>query len=579
MTLPLYPLSRCSHAAQAGGAALLCLLALAIYATLACAAPATLAAAAPAAPPATQAVASSATDMAARIAAALNHSSALPRRSGSDHGAAKALAALYARNGNQPLWSHGGHPSTQAVALLHELQGADRYGLQPRDYAADALAQQRDPAQFDVLATAAALRFVSDLHYGRVDPAAAGFKLLEKHVEIDLGATVAGLAQRSDLRAGIAAVEPPFHHYQLLKEALARYLKLQDQEALRRLPSVPPRLKDGDTWNGAPALRRLLVALGDLPAADAAPDSDLTYDTKLDAGLRRYQARHGLTVDGLPGKATWAALTTPMAQRVRQIDLTLERWRWLTPFRSPPIIVNIPQFRLFAFDTNDDRAKDILQMDVIVGRAYPRTQTPVFESEMRYLVFRPYWDVPAGITRREMLPKIRANPAYLQRERLQLVNGPSDNSPVVPATPENIAALAAGKLRLRQLPGKDNALGLIKFKFPNSYDVYLHSTPAQQLFQRSERAFSHGCIRVEDPVALAVQVLKNEPGNWTAQKVRATLDGNATSLRVNLTHPINVLILYGTVLATEAGPVMFFADVYGYDRRLEKQLGLAPVAR
>jgi murein L,D-transpeptidase YcbB/YkuD len=175
-----------------------------------------------------------------------------------------------------------------------------------------------------------------------------------------------------------------------------------------------------------------------------------------------------------------------------------------------------------------------------------------------------------------MLPKIQANPNYLARQRLELVNGQGDNSPVVAPTPEHLQLLVAGKLRLRQQPGEDNALGLAKFMFPNSYNVYLHSTPAHQLFNETVRAFSHGCIRVADPLSLATLVLKDAPGDWTREKIQAAMNGT-TMQRINLPQPINVLILYATALATEAGPVLFFEDLYGYDQKLERQLGLAPV--
>jgi len=292
--------------------------------------------------------------------------------------------------------------------------------------------------------------------------------------------------------------------------------------------------------------------------------------------VRSFQARHGLNADGVLGKGTLAALNVPLPQRIRQLALTLERCRWLVPFKTPPIIVNIPQFQLFAFRTTEDLAADILQMPVIVGRTYAHSQTPVFEGNMRYVVLRPYWDVPYSITKREMLPKIQANPNYLARQRLELVNGQGDNSPVVAPTPENLQLLAAGKLRLRQQPGEDNALGLAKFMFPNSYNVYLHSTPAHQLFNETVRAFSHGCIRVADPLSLATLVLKDAPGDWTREKIQAAMNGT-TMQRINLPQPINVLILYATALATEAGPVLFFEDLYGYDQKLERQLGLAPV--
>jgi murein L,D-transpeptidase YcbB/YkuD len=535
-------------------------------------------------------VAQPADNIRAQVAAAIpGASGSLARKSAPDRGEMQALRRVYDQRANAPLWSLEGHVTPQAQALLRELQGADAYGLEAQDYSPDALgklsnalvaaaaapADDARRAQFDVKLSATAIRFMSDLHYGRVDPAAAGFKLQAEHAPLDFAGTLERLASSADVSAVLAPVEPPFHHYVLLKQTLTRYRTLSRQPELTHLPTPPAKLKVGDTYSGAPALRTLLSAVGDLPATGSARAEDTTFDADLSAGVRAFQQRHGLAVDGVLGKATFAALTTPLAHRERQIDLTLERWRWLPPFQTPPIIVNIPQFRLFAFRTTEDRVADILQMDVIVGKVYPRMQTPVFESDMRYVVIRPYWDVPRSILVNEMLPKIRANPRYLAAQNLEIVSGQSDSSPTVPPTPENIEALAAGRLRVRQRPGEDNALGLIKFMFPNNYNVYLHSTPAHRLFQESVRAFSHGCIRVSDPLSLAVHVLKDAPGDWDRQKIDAAMRDGKT-VRVNLTQPINVLILYGTALATEAGPLLFFDDIYGYDKRLERELGLKP---
>jgi murein L,D-transpeptidase YcbB/YkuD len=514
----------------------------------------------------------------AQIALTLSSYSVPARGASSQHGATEALHAAYARTADAPLWSHDGRATSQAQALMRELQHADAYGLPAENYSTAAAPAAANDAvrwgQFDVQLSDAALRFMSDLHYGRVDPATAGFKLAAPHHQLDLAASLDTLAHAPEVGAALGAVEPPFYHYKLLKAALLRYLSLAQHPELRDLPAAPRGLGTGEAYAGAPALRRLLLALGDLPPASGQTSSDTTFDAELSAAVRAFQQRHGLTPDGTLDKSTFAALTTPFEHRVRQIDLTLERWRWLSPFQTPPIIVNIPQFRLFAFRTTEDRVASILEMDVIVGRTYPRTQTPVFESNMRYVVLRPYWDVPSSITRNEMLPKLRANPAYLAAQHLEIVNGQADSSPVVAPTPENIEALAEGRLRLRQQPGEDNALGLIKFMFPNTYNVYLHSTPAHQLFKETVRAFSHGCIRVSDPLALATLVLKDASGDWTSEKIDAAMHGSKT-LRINLSQPIDVLILYGTALATEAGPTMFFEDIYGYDRKLERQLGLA----
>lgn len=414
-------------------------------------------------------------------------------------------------------WVLEGTATPQALAIMRVLRNADEFGLRPQDYrGAWASSPVTRPggdappeviAQFDESLSACVARFLHDVHFGRVDPRAAGFNLGSTRAPLNLPVLLAQLQTTEATDRVVAAVEPQFLHYQLLKEALARY--------------------------------RLLASGAAVPTA---------------AEMR----------------------SAPFDRRVRQIELTLERWRWLPAFETPPIIVNIPQFRLFAFRSTEDRKAQILQMDVIVGRTFLRTQTPVFVADMREVIFRPYWDVPYSITQREMLPAIRANPSYLAHEHLELVSGPGDKAPVVAASPAAIAALSAGKLRLRQRPGPDNALGLVKFVLPNQYNVYLHSTPARQLFLRSRRAFSHGCIRVSDPVALATLVLGNAAGQWTPQAIESAMNG-PDDVRVRLAKPIRVLILYGTALATEEGPVLFFDDLYGHDRKLEKLLGLTPV--
>jgi murein L,D-transpeptidase YcbB/YkuD len=499
-----------------------------------------------------------------------------------------SLQAVYGARRNAPLWHEAGAPTPQAAALVRGLRDGAEYGLRPEDYSADSLAARLGSrasagtaasfdASLDVALSQAALHFLNQLHGGRVDPRAAGFNLRETRAPLDAARLLQRLA--ADQNAGVvfSAAEPQFHHYALLKQALTRYRALAADATLTVLPPARGTPHVGGQYPGAPALRRLLTALGDLPDASApgAATAAVTFDAALAEGLRRFQARHGLDADGLPGKRTMAALTTPLSHRVRQIELTLERWRWLPTFKSPPIIVNIPQFRLFAFRTVEDRAADIEQMPVIVGEAFKGKQTPIFLGDMQYIVFRPYWDVPREIAVRELLPKLQADAGYAGRNHLELVRGAGDDSPVVPATPQNVAALAAGTLRVRQRPGDDNALGLVKFIFPNEYNVYMHGTPAQKLFQESRRDFSHGCIRVADPAGLAAYVLRDANPAWTHASIEAAMNGAATR-RVKLEHPVRVMILYGTALATEAGQIMFFDDIYGHDHKLEQLLGLQP---
>jgi murein L,D-transpeptidase YcbB/YkuD len=498
--------------------------------------------------------------------------------------------SVYARAGVPLLWSTEGRPTAQASELIALLNDVEAFGLRPQDYGVDSItaaaaglgasSEPRAISDFDRALTAATWRLLSDLHYGRVDPRRAGFELPEPRRDLDLPAAVAGLATAPSVADAVAAVEPPFYHYVLLKLALSRYRELAADPALTRLPPLDRRsLKFGDHYAGAPALRRLLLGEGDLPADADAPGDATLLDAALVAGLAHFQRRHGLSTDGSLGASTYAALTVPLSARVRQIELTLERWRWLPVPDSPPIIVNIPEFRLFAFDTTADFADSIVQIPVIVGETNPAKRTPVFVGEMKTVVFRPYWDVPHDIVVREMIPKIAAHPEYLVRNHLEIVRGETDDALPVDPSPDNVAALARGELRLRQLPGDDNSLGLIKFLFPNIHDVYLHSTPARGLFQASRRAFSHGCIRVQDPVGLAEFVLRNAPGEWPRAAIEAAMQNGKNDQRVALERPIPVMILYGTVIATEAGPVQFFDDIYGHDRRLADLLGLAPPVR
>jgi len=508
-------------------------------------------------------------------------------------GEREALAAAYAAAPARRYWLDGaGAPTPQARAALDLLRRAADEGLDPDDYAPGILAAQaarlvasaqdasapgaRDA--FDRTLSAALLRYALHLRYGRIGARQAGFDLRAPRAEFDAPGWLVALATAPDVGAAARAAAPPFLHYRLLQQALGRYRELAAARSWPQFPALPRRsVRTGEHYAGAPLLREALVALGDLPPADAGAGGDV-LDAPLCAALARFQARHGLDADGTLGRRTLAALQVTPAERVRQIVLTLERWRWLPPFRVPQIVVNIPQFRLFAFDGTEDRVAGTLQMPVITGRAYKKTRTPVFTADIEVVVFRPYWDVPRSILVNEILPLVQSKPGYLERNRFELVRGPGDDSPVVAPTPDNLAALALarGALRLRQRPGADNTLGLIKFVLPNDYGVYLHGTPGQRNFLLSRRDLSHGCIRVSDPAALAAYALRNEPGAWTPEAIEAATRGE-DARRVRLTRPVHVMLLYGTALAAEDGRMLFFDDIYGLDRRLAELLRRAAV--
>jgi murein L,D-transpeptidase YcbB/YkuD len=494
------------------------------------------------------------------------------------------IGKLYEANGYRLFWSDGEKPTAAAISLLQQLRLAGERGLDPEDYPGNRLAYLlidlidaphsgiEQWALFDAGLSLAGIRFLSDVHLGRVDPGTMGHDLSVGRIKLDIPTTLAHLATAVDVAVAVDALEPQFSHFALLKSQLSRYRALAGEDGLNNLPALPAKsLKAGDDYAGAAELQHLLVALGD--AAPPAPNAPVpqTLSPEIVDALKHFQSRHGEKADGVLGAATFTQLTRPLSQRVQQIELTMERWRWLpSELVTAPIFVNIPQFRLFAFESTSDSEAHIRQMDVIVGKSFDTTQTPVFAAEMSYLVFRPYWEVPYNLALKEIVPTARNNPADIERRQMEIVRGYGDSPTVMPNTVENVELVAKGTLRLRQRPGPNNSLGLVKFMMPNSYNVYLHSTPAQALFAESRRDFSHGCVRVSDPVGLAQYVLRDSP-EWTREKILAAMNGTQPTT-VTLKNRIRVFILYGTAIATEKGNILFFDDIYRHDERLQKAL-------
>ncbi len=493
-----------------------------------------------------------------------------------------AVDRYYAQAAAPLLWLRDGRLSPAGRALLGELAGAAARGLRPEDYNASALA--RDAAALapapvagaaatalDRALSQSAAHLVSDLQRGRVRPEDVGYALGFSRAPLDVLAALRALSTSSTMAATLDGYEPSYRHYALLKQALAQYRALAALPALPPLPALKVRsVKPGEAYAGAGALRALLERLGDLPPAGAPPLAVLDKD--LVAGLARFQSRHGLGADGVLGPSTWRALAVPLPTRVRQIELSMERARWLPPPPDGPfILVNIPAFRLFAFRGPGDSEQAMTAMNVIVGQTFPQKNTPVFMADLRYVVWRPYWDVPASIMRKEVLPRLRKDLAWGTKEGFELVRGQSDNSPVVPLSAAALDELQRGALRLRQRSGQDNALGLVKFMLPNRFNVYLHSTPAQRLFGQTQRTFSHGCVRVADPVGLGRFLLAEDP-SWTAERIQSEMNAEGPPGRVYLKHPIPVVLYYATALAAEDGRVLFYNDIYRHDLRLESLL-------
>jgi len=487
------------------------------------------------------------------------------------------VAEFYESNGYTPAWLQGHQPSPQALALIDSFKNAWKKGLQPEDYDAPrwddrihALqSSDADPSRFDVALTVCTMRLVSDLRIGRIKRKHLRFGLSVEQKKYDLAQFVRDkLLAAPDVSTVLDEVEPTFAGYRRTEAALIRYTDLIGKDTGEKLPPSDKPIDPGKQYAGVPRLRQILQLFGDLPA-DAPPPADpQLYDAALAEAVKSFQRRHALADDGRIGNETLKQLNVPVADRVRQLQLALERWRWApTEFSQPPIIVNIPDFQLRALDETN---KVDLRMRVVVGKAM-RTETPVFSRDMTYVVLRPYWNVPPSILRGEIVPAIQRNREYIANKRYEVT---THNGTVVTdgtISDDVLAQLRAGKLTVRQKPGPTNALGLVKLMFPNEFNVYLHSTPAPEAFSRSRRDFSHGCIRVEQPAELTTWALRNNPG-WTLDRVKESMESGKNNVTVKLTRPIPVFIVYATALAYENDEVHFYDDIYGHDAALAKML-------
>jgi len=479
-------------------------------------------------------------------------------------------------------WVRGMQPTAQAQQLIAILLNADQKGLSADDYDgplwSDRLAKlkpaasnpsEADAVRFDAALTVCVMRYVSDLHIGKVNPKHFDFGFNVDVKKYDLPEFLKeNIVDASDVSGVLAQVEPPYPGYQRTIQALQAYIQLAKKDDGEQLPAVTKPIVPGDSYPGVPRLTRLLRLVGDLPADASLPADTTVYQGPLVEAVKSFQRRRGRTPDGKITPQTLADLNVPLSSRVREMQLTLERWRWLPlDLHAAPIVVNVPEFRVRAYDEN---FKITMTMNVVVGKAYDH-DTPVFSDTMQYVVFRPYWSVPYSIARAEMFSRIARDPDYLAKKGFAVVDSRQEVVTSGAVTSDVLEQLKAGKLFVRQNPGPKNSLGLVKFIFPNSYNIYMHDTPEQEFFSKTRRDFSHGCIRLERPADMAVWVLRDNSGGWNIDRVRAAMNGSPNQ-QVNLAHPIPVLIVYATVIVTEDGVVHFYDDIYGHDALLEKTL-------
>jgi murein L,D-transpeptidase YcbB/YkuD len=495
---------------------------------------------------------------------------------------AEDVTTLYKMVGYQLLWLGSPQARINITKVLNLLNGASANGLKAKNYDGDTLYQKlpsalklahdnyRQLALYDTAISLSLLRFLHDLHYGRVNPQWMNYNLKLREKRIDLPALIkSSLAQRTIGQLPLT-VEPKLHQYQRLKSALATYRQLAQK--------LPPfvlftrkSINPGDDFPQIEDLRRFLTAVGDLPEENAVTEGEksLGYTGNIVTAVKRFQQRHGLNPDGSVGKGTIAALNVPLSQRVTQIELAMERLRWIPELGTGPlIIVNIPAFELWAFDDIGNASSNITDMKVVVGKAM-KNETPVLMAELSFIDFMPYWNIPHSIVKKEILPKLMANPNYLNTEDMELVTAFGNETKAVAFTGSSIAALRQGALKVRQRPGKKNALGKVKFIFPNKEDVYLHDTPVQGLFDKTRRDFSHGCVRVDNPKGLAEFALRHQ---WDEEMIERALQ-NPKTQRVILKKPIPVLLFYVTAFFNRYNQLAFYPDIYGQDHVLQEALG------
>jgi murein L,D-transpeptidase YcbB/YkuD len=480
------------------------------------------------------------------------------------------------------LWFEHGRPIPQARQAVEILAHADAEGLDPAKYDAATLALTLAAAEsasnwaedalvhFDNDLTEAMRRFLSDLHYGQVDPRSISENYTPSTSSFDPAVILETSVRQGRLREAVAEAAPPFPLYADLRAALAQYRRLAretDHSPLWRsdLPPLPgKKLELGQSYAGLPMLIQRLEALGDMPA-DSMISTHYTADVV--KGVMAFQERHGLEPDGVIGRQTIAALDVSPAARVRQIQLTMERLRW-TPIMQAPrtIVVNVPENYLEAYDLGDGGIELKTRMRVITGNA-PKNRTPIFDLNLRAIEFSPYWNVPYSIASKELVPELRKYPARFDKQGFEFVSG---NRVIPEFSFDALDAVVRGEMRIRQRPGPKNAMGLVKFIMPNRDNIYLHYTASPRLFERYRRDLSHGCVRVQKPVELAKFVLQNDP-QWDEARITAAMEGGNSTI-LNLSDTVRVVIAYKTVRVRDDGQVLFFADVYGQDMLLERAL-------
>lgn len=480
-------------------------------------------------------------------------------------------------------WFDGNQLKPQADRLIEAIEKAPKEGLDPKDYnlkdlrkmymefdamSASDKRKQEKQQEIDVALTASYFNYASDFYKGTVKPhSAAAIEWEAKRNKIKLDNALEAILKERESSYPYYEFEALHDGYLKLRDALVQYRRIKEKGGWPQIEDQDV-LRLNDTAKVVVALRKRLLPQQQVNEQDS---SYFVYDQKVKDAVTDFQKRHGLTVDGIYGPETYKALQVSIDERIDQILLNMERWRWLPKDLSSSnkqdryIMVNIPAYRVSVMENE----KEVMRMKAIVGKTMH--STPVFSHQISYLMFAPYWNVPNSIVEDEIKPKLLRNPNWLSSQDMEMVTTFGPNAKWVPVSRVNWSAMTRHNFdyRIRQRPGPNNSLGRVKFMFPNEYNVYLHDTPADHLFSEPERDYSHGCVRVERPADLATYLLQDKAG-WNESRVKRAMNAKEQQ-RVNLPENVPVHLVYFTAWVEKDGSVHFREDLYGHDKDLAQQ--------
>jgi len=486
--------------------------------------------------------------------------------------ASDEIQSFYVERTFHEAWSADGIITEISYELRFEIKQAQFDGLDPDDYNLALLESffasfesnkknnsentVSDLADFDLLMSDAFFHLASHLELGKVDPTKfdSNWEITRKGPKVNYVELLEAGLQSGSIRKSLESLYPSFNIYRKGREVIRALDERRKSDSTDWSPvKVDKTLKVGESGNSVIALRQRLIFWGYL-SLDSVPDPKL-YDSAMMVAVKLFQKRNGMEPDGALGKMTVTALNQSPLNLMDKAAVNMERLRWLPDSLrdSEMILVNIANFHLDYLSKGDT----IFSGKVIVGKQYHAS--PIFSAPMKYIVFSPYWNIPTSIAKNEIIPSIRRNPNYLRQKNMEVV---THSGKLVDPSTVNWSSKSFPYM-IRQKPGGDNSLGLVKFMFPNKHSVYLHDTPSKSLFEREDRALSHGCIRLQNPEKLA-KILLSEDSSWTDEKIRQAMNQSKEQI-VNLNREIPVVLLYLTFWADSRGQAHFRPDIYGRD--------------